>query len=164
MIEMEIVLRSAEYAFSLVSFPDVDLHSARDYSVIVDDSGWGGVSIFGVVRQLQLELEDSSLIRFFCPSIRQIKKTVVYPNSRPYFFKDFDSLRRGRTRFEAPYCVEKQTVLCWSPTRVELRLIDSFWIRSISCFCHVMAFINKDLPTLFNTVSIRRSSPKTHEN
>ena len=101
------------HTMSLIAFPYLEFHPTRNQPIVIqcDLSDGRTVALVGACEP-EFELEDLPASGLLGPTINQFEKPVVYPNTRPYFLVDSDSLWACRPFLVFPHSFRKKSVLC----------------------------------------------------
>ena len=103
----------------------------------------------------------------FSRSLREggaFEESVVDPNPGTYFLKDFYLFSRRHTFLVSSGRFGKKPVLGEGATGVAIWLIYFFGIRSVERLGHIVSFIDERPAIILDSVCVRCSWPKTHQN
>ena len=118
MIEVELIGGSAFDASTLVSLPNLLLHSRRNEAspmCIVQGCRLCGLIALVALDSNELELEDASRGILLAPAVHQMKVTVVRPDARTKFLINANDIRPFPACFKLLCCSRKLAVLGGPP-------------------------------------------------
>jgi hypothetical protein len=84
-IEVQLVGRFAQPAFSAIPLPHFEFDRGRDDSAALHINAGGLTEILVVIYRYELELEHLSMVITLLPSIYEMEYAVVRPNARMNF-------------------------------------------------------------------------------
>jgi hypothetical protein len=161
---MKPCVRAAFAAFASIAPPDLKFYPTwNETIVLLRRTNGRRPYVVVLARDSKFELENPPQSRSFCPTVNQLKYSVIDPDPGPDLFENSDFLRMRITSLVLPCRLSEKPILGQRTPWIYFRLIDPLGIRYCCGFRAIMPLIDENPAVVFDSIGIGSAWPDAHE-